>query len=295
MTNPVTSHFRSWACIAACFIAGCATTEQEPTVLAQARSFSREGNEAYREGRLDASKQAYGRALELHRSVDHPEGVIRDLINLAVVSEADGNAADATDCLQAIDRYMITLRSSGEDTPSSRDLDELLLEAGWMRAYLYADAGNTGSSRHKLNSTLQQYGPAGRQQRGRFLNLEARLDLEEGNPTSSLTKAKQGLRANQKADQPREVADSHRIIGRSQLQLNAPDPAHHAFTSALEIDREQGRPDKVVDDLLGMASASLLAGDTNKARAATDRAFTAARASGDPDAEAKVNRLRKRL
>ncbi|MBK1826492.1 hypothetical protein [Haloferula rosea] len=284
------------ALVSAAFLfAGCATTEQEPTVLAEARSHSRDGNEAYREGRLDDSRKAYGRALEIHRSVDHPEGIIRDLINLAVVSEAHGSPADAADCLDAIDRYMLTLRSSGENSPSSRDLNELLLEAGWMRAYLHADAGNTAAARRALTSTLQNYGPAGRKQRGRFLNLEARLDLEDGNAASALTKARQGLKANQRSDHRREVADSHRIIGRALIPMGDPSAAHQAFTSALELDRKQGRPDKVVDDLLGMARASQAAGNPAEARAAADRAIIAARSSGNPAAQAEATRFRQRL
>ena len=59
----------------------------------------------------------------------------------------------------------------------------------------------------------------------------------------------------------------------------------------MEIDREQGRPSKVVDDLLGIAEASFAAGNPDQARAAAERALLAARAAGDNAATSKAHQL----
>jgi len=267
------------------------TNKQEPTVVSEARSYSRKGHEAYREGKLESANQAYGHALKLHHAIDDSTGIIRDLINLAVVNKASGRRANAIECLDAIDRYVTTLEASGSESPRSKELNELLLEAGWMRAYLGCDAGRPQKARHQLARAAQRYGAPGRKLAGRFLNLEARLDLEEGDPASGLITATRALKANKRTRDPNEIADSYRIIGRALIQTGSPERAQTSFEHALEIDREQGRSSKVVDDLLGMAYASHAAGNPLQAHAAADRALTAARAADNTDGKAEALRL----
>ncbi len=273
----------------------CVMNEREPTVIAEAKAYSKEGQRAYREGRLDDSMEAYGQALDLHHSIDHPSGIIRNLINLAVVSQAAGKSANAADCLDAVDRYVKMLDVSSGESPHDKDLNHLLIEAGWMRAYLFCDQGNISAAREQLSRTTQRYGTPDRELAGRFLNLEARLDLEQGNPSLALSKSQKALKANQSAGDKNETADSHRFIARSHLALGDPRSAQKAFAQALVIDRQQGRPSKVVDDLLGAAEASKAAGHYNQASASADRALTAARAAGDSSGESRALALKKSL
>ena len=280
---------------AASLIAACVTNEKDPTVIAEAKAYSREGQTAYREGRLDDSAEAYGQALKLHHSIDEPTGIVRDLINLAVVSKAAAKPSDAADCLDAIDRYVAMLDSSSGGSPHSEDLNELLIEAGWMRAYLYCDQGKASAARAHLSQTTHRYGQPNRKLAGRFLNLEARLDLEQGKPNEALSKSTQALKANQRAGDKNEIGDSHRFIARSHLALGDPHSAQASFAEALEMDRQQGRPSKVVDDLLGISESYKAAGQTVQAAAVADRALTAARAAGDPSGEAKAIALKRSL
>lgn len=281
--------------LTASMLAGCMTHRQDPTLIAEARSYSREGNEAYREGDLKTSKQAYGQALKLHHAIDDSAGIIRDLINLAVVSKANGSRSDAIECLDAIDRYVATLHASGSETPRITDLNTLLLEAGWMRAYLDCDAGRPQAARRQLARSTASYGVPDRTMKGRFLNLEARIDLEEGNPAEALSTATRALKANKRMRDPSETADSHRIIGRALIQSGSPDRAQLSFERALEIDREQGRPSKVVDNLIGMAEASRAGGNNQQARASAQRALIAARAAGDSEGESRSLHLINKL
>jgi tetratricopeptide (TPR) repeat protein len=291
MIDPMKVFRNILAASVAFMVFGCVSNVQEPTVVAEARALSREGNEAYREGKLEASKQAYGRALELHHSIDAPTGIIRDLINLAVVSKASGNPSDAVDCLEAIDRYASTLHASGSDPSEREEINGLLREAGWMRAYLACDAGNPATARTLLARTVARYGEPDRDQAGRHLNLEARIDLDEGNAARALSTAKRALKTNQRTHDSGEIADSLRILGKAQLQTGSPDDARGSFAEALKIDRQQGRPSKVVDDLLGMAEASGAAGRTLEANASAQRALTAARAARDAEGESKARRM----
>lgn len=295
MTEIMRASYITFTIMIASMLIGCVTVEQEPTLVAEARSYSRDGHEAYREGKLESSKQAYGRALKIHHTIDDSMGIVRDLINLAVVSKASGNRSDAIECLDAIDRYVTNLRVSSSDTPQPKGLNILLLEAGWMRAYMDCDAGRPQQARQRLAATTANHGPPDRELEGRFLNLEARLDLEEGDPTRGYATATRALKANKRSRNTCETADSYRIIGRALIKTGSPERALVSFEQALQIDREQGRPSKVIDDLLGMSLASHAAGNFEQARASADRARIAARAAGDTVAESKTHRMTKKF
>lgn len=179
MTEPMKVTLKFITALAAVFMSSCASTPQEPNIISEARSYSRDGHEAYCEGNLDAAKQAYGQALQQHHAIDDSAGIIRDLINLSVVSKASGNRSDAIECLDAIDRYVATLEASGGDISKVETIDGLLLEAAWMRAYLACDAGNTQNARAALAQATERHGHPDRKLAGRFLNLEARLALDD--------------------------------------------------------------------------------------------------------------------
>lgn len=276
------------ASLLAFVVSACVPTEREPRVIGEARAHAREGHEAYCKGDFEASKQAYGKALELHHSIDDSKGIVRDLVNLAMVSKTAGSTADAATCLDAIDRYIATLEASGSTAADETEVRNLLMEAGWLRAYLEAEAGNPGSARTSLHQTTMRFGQPGPALRGRYLNLEARLDLDEGNFTAALDHSRLALKANRGSDDPKETADSYRLLGRALVATHSPAEAHRCFTKALEIDRAHGRAAKVVDDLLGMAEACRANGQESQASAYAKRALVAAQSAGDESGAARA-------
>ncbi len=246
---------------------GCAGSRNAvPPVLREARERADDGHDAFAEGRLDEATLAYGEALSRYRSIDDPVGIVRSLVNLAVVRHAAGAKGDASDCLDVIDRYVATLSSE----EAGGELNELRAEAAWMRAYLELDAGRRGAAWQALEHGRSLDPPRGLL--GRFDNLEARLRLEEGDPGTALAVAGRAVRANRGSGERAEEADSHRLIGRAALATGDPESAGEAFESALVIDRDLARPTKVADDLQGMADAARAMGDDNKASAYEERA-----------------------
>jgi tetratricopeptide (TPR) repeat protein len=260
--------------------------ERPPAVVGEARELSADGREAYAEGRLDEAAAAYGRALELHRSIDDPVGITRALLNLAVVRNTAGQPGDAAECLAAIDRYAATLAGAPESR--SPEFNEVLAEAAWLHAYLHAAAGRTAAAWSELARARATPGGAGRKLAGRCGNLEARLLLDDGRPDAALAAARRALPANRRAGDAAECADSHRFIGRAALAAGDPAAALDAFGAALAADRDLARPGKVADDLLGMSAAARALGRPDLAGAYAERARLAARAAGDTVREVRA-------
>lgn len=254
---------------------GCAGLgDAVPPVVREARERADDGHDAFAEGRIDEATLAYGEALSRYRSIDDPVGIVRSLVNIAVVRNAAGAKSDASDCLDAVDRYVATLSTDEIDG----ELNELRVEAAWMRAYLELDAGRRGAAWRELERGRTLDPPRG--MRGRFDNLEARLRLEEGDAAGALAVAKRAVGTNRRARDRAETADSQRLTGRAALAIGDAAGALEAFEEALEIDRDLARPGKVADDLQGMADASRAMGDTGKASAFAERARLTRRAGG---------------
>lgn len=263
------------AAAAGLLVAGCAGSgDAVPPVLREARERADDGHDAFAEGRLDEATLAYGEALTQYRSIDDSVGIVRSLVNLAVVRNAAGAKKDASDCLDAIDRYVATLATA----ETNRELNELRAEAAWMRAYLHLEAGRRSAAWSELERGRALSPP--RSLRGRFDNLEARLRLEEGDASGALTLARRAAGANRRAGDRAESADSQRLAGRAALATGDAGQALASFESALAIDRDLARPAKVADDLEGMADAARAMGQEGSASAFDERARLARRASG---------------
>ncbi|MEP2776875.1 MAG: tetratricopeptide repeat protein [Luteolibacter sp.] len=276
-------------------LVSCGPTEIPPYAVVEAQQFSRDGRDAFREGKVDEAYQAYAKALELQRSIDDSAGIVRTLVNLAAISNAAGRSSDASVFLDAIDRYIGTVEASTGIDPRDKPLNEALAEASWMRAYLHADAGRISAAWAEIQRGKSRAGGSSREIAGRFANLEARLFLDSGDPASALTTSRRALRLNRRNDDDTETADSWRYIGRSLSQTGDPSGAYDAFAKALELDTKLARTSKVTDDLLGMAAAARDAGRPDQALACAERARTAARAAGDSNAEARANKLKSSL
>jgi tetratricopeptide (TPR) repeat protein len=283
------------AALAALLLAGCGSTEKPPAVVGEAQELARDGRDAFREGRIDEAYAAYGQALDLHRSIDDSAGIIRTLVNLAVISKAAGRRSDAAVFLDAIDRYIATVEASTGIPTGDKALNEALAEAAWMRAFLHADAGRTSSAWAEIQRGKALPGASSSRVAGRFANLEARLFLDSGEAARALAAAQRAQRLNSRGGDAAEHADSWRFVGRAFAATGDPSSAYDAFARALDLDRELGRSDKVVADLLGMAGSARDAGRPAQALACAERARTAARAAGDADGEAKSRRIKNSL
>lgn len=272
----MTESWLAGVAVGALLLSGCAGSgDALPPVVREARERADDGHDAFAEGRLDEATLSYGEALTRYRSIDDPVGIVRTLVNLAVVRNAADARSEAADCLDAIDRYVATLPA--EDIEG--EMQELLAEAAWMRAYLHLEAGRPAAASEALGRGRTLSPP--RNLRGRFDNLEARLLLEQGRAGEARIVAERARRANGGSGDRAELADSHRLLGRAALVVGDAAAAFGAFDEALALDRELARPAKVAADLKGLAEASRLMGDSARSAAFAERARLAKGAGTD--------------
>lgn len=264
----------------AVMLTGCFSSrpaDSAPGAVKQARALAKEGQSAYQAGDMDAATRSYASALEVHRSIDNQPGILRSLLNLAVVQHEAGRSADARESLAAMDRYR-QLRS--QSTPSEvldAESAGLLEEAAWLRAHMWIDEGQFATARAELERARPKRSAGSA---GRFFNLEARLCLEEGRGAEARAAAQSAWAANRRAGDRQEMADSARYLGKASATMGGHPEALKWFEQALEIDQALARGRLVVEDLMGMSRAAEALGRTAQARACAERARSAAAAGG---------------
>jgi tetratricopeptide (TPR) repeat protein len=193
--------------------------------------------------------------------VDNPPGIIRNLLNLAIVSDAAGNTSRAREYLDAIDRYTNNLAGSSPSDLREKETHIILAETAAFRARFALDDGRPDLAAGELG----QISDIPRSVAGRFSNLHARLAEHQGDFPSMLRHASSGISANRRAKDETELADSHRLAARAYLATGRHADAEKHFLDALELDRKLARPNCVKADLEGLAGAASIAGDPGKA------------------------------
>lgn len=253
------------------FLAACAGTTRPPALLSSAMENSDLAAEAFAAGRHQDALTAYTAALDAHRQVDNPSGILRNLLNLSIVSDAAGNSRQSREYLTAFDRYAATLAGSSPRDLGKKETRVLLAEAAAFRARIALNENRLDLAATELAHTAA----APLEVRGPIANLNARLAERNGDFPAMLRYAKAGISANRRAKDDAELADSHRLAARAQLAKSQPTHAETHFLEALELDRKLARPNCVQADLLGLAQTADLAGESSKALLFRQRAAAA--------------------
>lgn len=255
-------------------LAACAALPTVQPILADARRTSDIAATAFRDGRHDDAITGYHTALQLHRSIDNPEGIIRNLLNIAIVSDAAGNPANADACLDAIDRYTNTLAATTPADLEKPAVRTLLVDTAIFRIERALDAGQSMRATSELARLDNIPGNPPRESAGRAANARARVAESNRQYQAMRVHANTGISANRRnKDQP-ALADAHRLAGRAALALDDASAANMHFSQALALDRKLARPNCVAADLQGLARAATLAGDPHAAAQFTHRART---------------------
>lgn len=259
-------------------LGGCGHAPEKPANarLTQSQQLSQQGHDAYRRGDAAAAIGFYQRALQLNRSIENQAGIVADRINLSRAFEAAGDLPAAR---QHLDR-LVADRS-------------LQLDAG-QHAHAYAalallalKQGNTEEGGRMIATASQACGDACASL-APIANIRALIELERGDPARALTTATASLPLLAGADQSAERANALRIIGRARLARGETGAALEVLHQALALDRELGKPDRIVDDLLLLAGAHAAAGNRSSAEEFYLRAATVAEAADDPALKKRV-------
>jgi tetratricopeptide (TPR) repeat protein len=272
-------------------LAGCVTppeNRQRPPVLENALEFSRAAEAAFGRDEYEEATSLYFQALTLHQSVDNAEGILRNLLNIAVVKDEAGQNQAALESLDAMDRYVTLLQESASPDISSPSINRLRAEGFLLRSRLSSSVGNTDLALADVAQALSLVPASDKALRGRCLSREARLLENMGRYEEAWAKVNEAQPLLAKADELAQ-ADNHRIMGRLALKTNHPSVAESAFTAALTLDQKWAQPHRVADDLLGLAETCLVTGHPQRAQAFALRSLGSAQSAGDTERIARAN------
>ena len=254
-----------------------------PPTQAEALTWSEQAETAFRSGRHPAAIEGYKAALDLHIAAGHTPGIVRNLVNLAVVQHTAGQNAAARESLAALDRHLGTLGSPTFDTETR----SLLAEAGWLKAHMLLDENRLSEALAVLD---QQDSSAGG---SRLSNLRARLLLANGHPSEARSSARKAWRA-AKGD-VMEQADAARYQARAAELLGEHAEAARWYEKAIPLDQSASRQHLVADDWLGLARASRHIGHADQTQHYAELALKAAREAGDTPRQREAASLLRRL
>lgn len=241
-----------------------------PPAQAEALAWSQEAEQAFHAGRHAAAQQGYKAALDLHITAGHTPGIVRNLVNLAVVQHTAGQDAAARQSLAALDRHLAGVNTRTFDS-ETRDT---LAEAVWLRAHMLLDA-------QKLPEALAALDQNEASNRSpRLLNLRARLLLAQGHPSEAAASARKAWRA-AKGD-VMEQGDAARYQARAAELLGDHAEASRWYEKAIPLDQAASRLHLVADDWLGLARASRHIGSADLSKQHAQQALNNARQARDP-------------
>jgi len=232
-----------------------------------------------RGGDLEGAARQYREALRVARSVEDPEGIAANAINLSIVYQRLGRPEDARASLAPL----------LERSPLAFSSDRLA-QAALRRSLLDLEEGRTADASAWLERAAAYCGrscsvsPA-------IQNVRGQLALEAGRPDQAAAAARTALAASRAAGDRAETANALRLLGGVALKSGDAAGAIGNLGEALAIDKEMAAPRKIYLDLVGLGRASALKGDRGAARSYYERARAVSEADRDPEGAAKARTL----
>ena len=250
---------------------GCSQPPKATTAARQeaALEANRKGEAYVRHGELESAARSYREALRLSQSLEDPEGIAANAINLSIVRQRQGRFADARASLAAV------LETSNLKFSQLR-----LAEVTLRHALLDLDQNRFSGANEWVNQAAKHCGercPLS----GAIHNVRAQLALQAGRVEDAAAAARSAQDASRAAGDRGELANALRLLGISSLQRGDAAAARAHLEQALVIDREIGAPRKIALDLLALGRAAALGGERDAARAYYARAMAVSEADRD--------------
>jgi len=223
-------------------LGACAGPPPAPGRLAEeALGFNQRAAQAYARAEYAQARALYERALEIDAGTDDADGAAMNLLSLARVNQALGEADAAH---RNLDRVL-----DGGATAAWR------AEAAARKAQLYLATGELSSADEWL-ARAQGLCAQCRAQAA-ILNLGARIALAAAQPALAAQRAGRALQLPANDDARAERANAQRIIGEAKMAQGDTEGAAEAFRQALRIDQALGLAARVQLDQKLVDSAEL--------------------------------------
>jgi tetratricopeptide (TPR) repeat protein len=261
--------------------AGCAEAPKGNTAARQeaALEANRKGEAYVRHGELENAARSYREALRLSQSLEDPDGIAANAINLSIVRQRQGRFADARASLGAV-----------LEQPHLKFSHSRLAEVALRQALLDLDERRFAAANEWLSQADSHCG-ARCPLSGAIHNVRAQLALQAGRVEDAAAAARSAHDASRAAGDRSELANALRLLGIASLTRGDAQAARGHLEQALALDRELGAPRKIALDLLALGRAAALRGERDAARAYYARAMAVSEADRDDAGIAEARAL----
>jgi len=182
-------------------LAACAGSPPAPSSLSnEALDFNQRAAKAYERGELAQARSLYERALEIDAGIDDAEGVALNLLSLARVDQALGDAGAAH---RHLDRVLDTATAA-----------PWRAEAAARKAQLHLAGGELAQADEWIGRAQGLCSQCRAQ--AAILNLGARIALARGKPALAIERAERALQL-PVGETLAERANARRIIGEAKM------------------------------------------------------------------------------
>jgi len=270
------------SCVVVLTLAGCGGQPVANTTAAlqeAAIEANRKGEAYVRRGELESAARSYREALRLSQSLEDPEGIAANAINLSIVRQRQGRFADARASLDAV-----------LEQPNLHFSSLRLAEASLRHALLDLDQNRFSGANEWVKQAALHCGkrcPLA----SAIHNARAQLALQAGSIDAAAAAARSAHDASRAAGDRVELANALRLLGIISLHRGDPAGARTHLEQALALDREIGAPRKIAFDLLALGRAAALGGERDAARAYYARALAVSEADRDNAGVAEARAL----
>jgi tetratricopeptide (TPR) repeat protein len=273
---------RFLALLASVFVFGCSSAPPKSNTAARqeaALEANRRGEAYVRHGELESAARSYREALRLSQSLEDPEGIAANAINLSIVRQRQGRFNDARASLAAV-----------LEQPNLRFAESRMAEVALRHALLDMDQNRFPEATERVDQAAGHCGercPLS----GAIRNVRAQLALQAGDVAAATAAARSAHDASRAAGDRVELANALRLLGITSLHRGDAAAARADLEQALALDREIGAPRKIALDLLALGRAAALAGEREAARAYYARALAVSEADRDHAGVAEARAL----
>jgi tetratricopeptide (TPR) repeat protein len=217
--------------------------------LARETALSEKAEEAFRRGRYDRALELTLESLRLSRKIENIDGTATGLINLAVLFRVVGEREKAFRAAAAV------VETTDVDYGGARKA-----EAACVTALLHLDGEDYGEAGDWARRALAFCRDDRCASEGSALNLMGRAAFLGGGYEEALDHASAALKANRSQANRREIANSLRILGESNVALGRHEAAGPLLEEALSIDKDLGLSGKIARDLEALGDVEKGAG-----------------------------------
>jgi tetratricopeptide (TPR) repeat protein len=272
---------RLLALIPALLVLGCSQPPKASTAAKQEAAIeaNRKGETYVRHGELENAARSYREALRLSKSLEDPEGIAANAINLSIVRQRQGRFADARASLSTV-----------LEQPNLRFSQLRLAEVTLRHALLDLDQNRFSGANDWVSQAARHCGercPLS----GAIHNVRAQLALQAGRVEEAAAAARSAHDASRAAGDRTELANALRLLGITSLHRADAAAARAHLEQALALDRELGAPRKIALDLVALGRAAALGGERDAARAYYARALAVSEADRDAPGVAAARAL----